>query len=300
MTSSTPASFLRSCGPSTRESQALETGQRAVQKPGNILIEYVLDGQGRRVAKKVGNVGGTGVIQKRWLYKDGLNPIAELDAAGALVARFVYGSRPNVPDLVIRGTNSYRLISDQIGSPRYAVNIANINDVPYQVTWYPVGSPVVVGGGLPASSVSWIPFGFAGGMYDADTGLVHFGAREYDPEIGRWISKDPVRFDGGVNLYAYVGNDPVNRTDPEGKWYETACKLGVMAGCNRGCQRAATRTAKMMCSFMCSQAGQYMFCDWKEPGEPEPGDDGGTCSSPDPEPEPQPEPPCDPSNSSCE
>jgi hypothetical protein len=50
---------------------------------------------------------------------------------------------------------------------------------------------------------------------------------------------------------------------------------------------------------MCSQAGQYMFCDWKEPGEPEPADDGGMCFSPDPEPEPQPEPPCDPSNSSC-
>ncbi|MES1188969.1 MAG: RHS repeat-associated core domain-containing protein [Myxococcales bacterium] len=46
---------------------------------------------------------------------------------------------------------------------------------------------------------------------------VTFGAREYDPETGRWLSKDPIRFDGGqVNLYVYVGNDPVNGWDPAG------------------------------------------------------------------------------------
>jgi RHS repeat-associated protein len=61
------------------------------------------------------------------------------------------------------------------------------------------------------------PFGFAGGLWDRDTGLVHFGAREYDPVTGRWLQKDPIRFRGGdTNLYAYVGGDPVNRIDPSG------------------------------------------------------------------------------------
>jgi len=61
------------------------------------------------------------------------------------------------------------------------------------------------------------PFGFAGGLYDADTGLTRFGARDYDPETGRWTIKDPIRFDGGdTNLYGYVLNDPVNFVDPEG------------------------------------------------------------------------------------
>jgi RHS repeat-associated protein len=61
------------------------------------------------------------------------------------------------------------------------------------------------------------PFGFAGGLYDRDTGLVRFGARDYDAETGRWTAKDPVLFAGGQeNLYAYVNNDPVNRTDPDG------------------------------------------------------------------------------------
>jgi len=61
------------------------------------------------------------------------------------------------------------------------------------------------------------PFGFAGGLYDPLTGLVRFGARDYDAEVGRWTAKDPIRFDGGDgNLYGYVGNDPVNWVDPSG------------------------------------------------------------------------------------
>ncbi len=50
-----------------------------------------------------------------------------------------------------------------------------------------------------------------------DTGLVRFGARDYDPYTGRWTSKDPILFDGGdTNLYGYVLNDPINFVDPDG------------------------------------------------------------------------------------
>ncbi|MCA9595597.1 MAG: RHS repeat-associated core domain-containing protein [Myxococcales bacterium] len=48
------------------------------------------------------------------------------------------------------------------------------------------------------------------------TKLVHFGARDYDPEVGRWISPEPIRFDGGTNLYAYANGDPVNYVDLDG------------------------------------------------------------------------------------
>jgi RHS repeat-associated protein len=60
------------------------------------------------------------------------------------------------------------------------------------------------------------PFGFAGGVWDGATGLTHFGAREYEAATGRWTRKDPIRFDGGVNLFAYVGGDPASAIDPSG------------------------------------------------------------------------------------
>ena len=60
------------------------------------------------------------------------------------------------------------------------------------------------------------PFGFQGGLYDPDTGLVEFGCRWYDAQTGRWISKDPILLEGGWNVYAFCDNDPVNRTDPTG------------------------------------------------------------------------------------
>jgi len=69
----------------------------------------------------------------------------------------------------------------------------------------------------PYSSRSKQPFGFAGGLYDQDTGLVHFGARDYDPFTGRWTAKDPILFKGGeTSLYGYTGDDPVNFIDPTG------------------------------------------------------------------------------------
>jgi RHS repeat-associated protein len=61
------------------------------------------------------------------------------------------------------------------------------------------------------------PFGYAGGLTDAATGLVRFGARDYDPTTGRWTAKDRLRFAGGsANMYSYVDADPVNYSDVNG------------------------------------------------------------------------------------
>ena len=69
----------------------------------------------------------------------------------------------------------------------------------------------------------WLPHGFAGGMYDADTGLVRFGARDYDAQTGRWTSRDPVLFESGQkNLYLYTDGDPLNWTDTAGT--EKTCR----------------------------------------------------------------------------
>jgi RHS repeat-associated protein len=81
------------------------------------------------------------------------------------------------------------VISDHLGSPRYAVNVANAGDVPFTASYSSFGE--VTGTGL-----DWMLFGFAGGHYDPDSRLVRFGARDLEPQIGRWAKKDPIHFDG--------------------------------------------------------------------------------------------------------
>ncbi|MEO1303244.1 MAG: RHS repeat-associated core domain-containing protein, partial [Myxococcota bacterium] len=125
--------------------------------------------------------------------------------------RFVYASRPNVPDfMVVNESDTYRLLVDQVGSVRMVVNVDT--GVVAQVIDYDEFGRV-----LSDSNPGFQPFGFAGGLYDQDTDLVRFGARDYDPETGRWTSKDPILFEGGLtNLYSYVGSDPVNLFDSSG------------------------------------------------------------------------------------
>lgn len=168
-------------------------------------IEYVYDGLNRRVGKKVG-----GALQQGWLYQNQLKPVAELDGAGNLVSRFVYGSRSNVPDYLVKGGVTYRIISDHLGSVRLVVNAAT-GAVAQRMDYDEFG--VVTMDTAPGFQ----PFGFAGGLYDPQTRLVRFGARDYDAETGRWTAKDPILFTGRqTNLYCYVFNDPVNLFDPSG------------------------------------------------------------------------------------
>jgi len=173
--------------------------------PDTTQVEYVLDGLGRRVGKKVG-----GSLVKRFLYQDDLMPVAELDGTGVLVSRFVYGSRVNIPDYMVKGGSIYRIIADNLGSPRLAVNIAT-GAIEQRMEFDEFGKVIL------DTNPGFQPFGFAGGIYDQQTKLVQFGARDYDSEAGQWTSRDPLLFMGGqTNLYAYVGNDPVNLIDPTG------------------------------------------------------------------------------------
>ena len=78
-------------------------------------------------------------------------------------------------------------------------------------------------------------FAFAGGIYDNDTKLVRFGARDYNPEIGRWTAKDPIGFDGGQsNFYEYCLNDPVNYVDLEGLQKISKYTMSILNYINAG------------------------------------------------------------------
>jgi RHS repeat-associated protein len=172
--------------------------------PNGDLVEYLVDAMGRRVGKKK-----NGVLLKQWIYRDALKPVAELDGNGALLSEFVYGSKSSVPDYVRRGGATYRVVSDHLGSPRYVVNVANSSDVPFSAGYSSFGEATGTG-------LDWMPFGFAGGIYDGDTGVIRFGKRDFDPTVGRWTGKEPLRFAGGRNFYVYAFNDPINYLDVTG------------------------------------------------------------------------------------
>jgi RHS repeat-associated protein len=177
----------------------------AVSLPGGTSLQYVVDSLGRRIGKKV-----TGALVQGFLYDERGRIVAELNGGGALVSRFVYASRVSAPDYMVRGGNRYRLVSDQLGGIRLVVNTAD-GSIAQRLDYDAFG--VVTGDSAPGFQ----PFGFAGGLYDRDTGLVRFGARDYDPATGRWTTRDPILFaSGDANLYAYALNDPVNRQDASG------------------------------------------------------------------------------------
>jgi RHS repeat-associated protein len=172
--------------------------------PNGNQIEYVIDGQNRRIGKKV-----NGALTQGFLYRNQLAPVAELDGSGNVVSRFVYGTKINVPEYMVKSGVTYRIITDHLGSVRLVVDMAT-GTIGQRLDYDEFGQLT------QDTNPGFQPFGFAGGIYDPDTKLVRFGARDYDAFTGRWTTKDPIRFAGGSNAYGYGQNSPINSTDPLG------------------------------------------------------------------------------------
>ncbi|WP_395847176.1 RHS repeat-associated core domain-containing protein [Cystobacter fuscus] len=176
-----------------------------VQLPNGTQLDYVVDASNRRVGKRL-----NGTLIQAFLYDGPLRVVAELDGSGAVVSRFVYASQRHVPDYMVKGGITYRLLTDHLGSIRLVVN-ASTGVVAQALEYGPFGEV------LSDSNPGFQPFAFAGGLYDAHSGLVRFGARDYDAETGVWTSRDPLLFAGGqLNLYQYAAGNPVNLLDPTG------------------------------------------------------------------------------------
>ncbi len=168
-------------------------------------LNYGVDAHDRRFVKKEGS---TVVEHYIWNFENKLKAIT--DQSGVITKAFVYGTKDHVPDYMITSTGDFQIITDHLGSPVVVVNAAT-GEVVQEIRYDSFGKVVA------DTNPGFIPFGYAGCLYDQDTKLCRFGARDYDASIGRWTAKDPILFGGGdTNLYGYVMQDPVNWIDSDG------------------------------------------------------------------------------------
>ncbi len=177
---------------------------KSVILPSTDVIDYVLDAGEQRIAKKVNSV-----VTEKYLWAGLTGLLAVYDGSDTLLARFEYADWP-MPVKMVQGGNTYYLAYDQVGSLRAVLE--DDGTIVHEITYDSFGNILT-----ETNSGLTIPFGFAGGLHDRDTGLVRFGYRDYDPDTGRWTAKDPIGFKGGdTNLYAYCHGKPLILVDSSG------------------------------------------------------------------------------------
>lgn len=161
------------------------------------MARFAYDPLGRRVEKVAAGVTTT------YTY-DGEDVLR--DVAGSSTLKYVYG--PGIDEPLAQedgaGVLSY-FHADGLGSIVKTTNSAGAVIASRQYDAF---------GDLELGTTNG--FSFTGREWDSEMGLYYHRARYYDPKIGRFLSEDPIRFNGGINFYAYVSNNPVNSKDPFG------------------------------------------------------------------------------------
>jgi RHS repeat-associated protein len=148
-----------------------------------------------------------GAATTRFLY-DGAAMIAEYNGSNVLQRRYVHGAGVDEPLVWYEGagvSDRRWLVQDERGSVVAVTNAAGAATTINTYDEYGVPGAANVG-----------RFQYTGQMWLSEAGLYHYKARAYLPALGRFAQTDPILFAGGMNLYAYVGNDPINATDPSG------------------------------------------------------------------------------------
>ena len=177
-----------------------------VTAPDGTVAEFAYDPFGKRIAKQVIENGTS--TNTRYFY-DNQNIFFEYDDGGAIGNRYTHGPGIDEPLMVTTAKEKYYYHADGLGSI-----IALSDRAGKMVQSYEYDS---FGNLKDQMSRVKQPYTYTGREWDKETGLYYYRARYYDPMEGRFIQKDPIGFEGGINLYAYVDNNPVNWVDPFGE-----------------------------------------------------------------------------------
>lgn len=208
-------------------------------------LEFEYDYKSRRVGKQVYEW----LQADNWLLDsattfvyDGWNLIKESITVNGETSRnsYVWGldlsgtlqGAGGIGGLLMRNTDSgdYLYLYDANGNVGQLVDAADGN-IAARYEYDPFGNLLAATG--PEAEKN--PFRFSTKYFDAETGLYYYGYRYYSPGLGRWINRDPIGEQGGLNLYAYVWNNPIQLLDP----------LGLTAGeCVTGLNECVARKAK--------------------------------------------------------
>lgn len=173
-------------------------------------ITFSCDAIGRRLLKQV--TAGDSTTTAQAFLSVGEQEFAEFSGVGTVYVDRVYAFGPGLDEPVldinaVSGVRSY-YFEDALGSVIALTNGSGVVSEKHAYTPYDVGV---------SAAGSTAAYRFAGRRFDPETGLYHNRARAYSPTLGRFLQADPIGTDGGINLYAYVNNDPLNMVDPKGE-----------------------------------------------------------------------------------